>query len=75
MDAAVGEQSEEMKLAAALRRMLQRLDDRGMREEFAAGDQCIDARDVHVHHATRSDIQMAHFAVAHLPIGQADEVI
>ena len=30
-------------------------------------------RDVHVDHAARADVQVADFAVAHLPVGQADE--
>ena len=46
-----------------------------MLEELAARDQRVDARDVHLHHAPRADVQVAHFAVAHLPIRQADEVL
>ena len=41
-------------------------------EKRAAGDSLIDARDIHVHDAAGADIQVAHFAVAHLPFGQAD---
>ena len=43
--------------------------------EFAVSDQRVDARDVHLHNAARADIQVADFAVAHLPVGQADKVI
>ena len=45
----------------------------GWREKFAAGDELVDARDVHLHDAAGADIQMADFAVAHLALGQADE--
>ena len=41
-------------------------------EELAAGDGLVDARDVHLHDAAGAHIQVAHFAVAHLPVGQAD---
>ena len=42
-------------------------------EEFAAGDQRVDARDVHVNDAARAHIEVAHFAIAHLSFGQSDE--
>ncbi len=35
----------------------------------------VDARDVHLHDAPRADVQVAHFAVAHLSVGQADEML
>src|ERR1700678_2018388 len=55
--------------------MLQRQHDDRMTEEFAGANQIIDARDVHVHHAARADVQVAHLAIAHLSIGQAHEMI
>jgi hypothetical protein len=41
--------------------------------DIAAGDQLIDARDLHLDDAPGADIEMADLAVAHLPFGQADE--
>ena len=43
--------------------------------ELVGGDQRVDARDVHLHNAACADVQVADFAVAHLPVGQADEVL
>ena len=40
--------------------------------EFAAGDELVNAGDVHVHDAAGADIQMADFAIAHLSFGEAD---
>ncbi len=68
--AAVRHQPEQMQLPPALPRPLHRLHDRRVLLEFARRDQRIDARDVHLHNAPRADIQMTHFAVAHLPIRQ-----
>ncbi len=44
----------------------------GVRVELAVRDHVVDASDVHVDHAAGADVEMAHFAVAHLAIGQAD---
>ena len=44
----------------------------GLREELARRDHQIDARHVHVDHAAGADIQMAHFAIAHLSVRQPD---
>ena len=54
-------------------RVLHGIEQNGMREEFAVLDHQFDARDVHVHDAPGADVEMADFAVAHLPVGQADE--
>jgi broad specificity polyphosphatase/5'/3'-nucleotidase SurE len=43
--------------------------------EFIGGDQGVDARDVHLHDAAGADVEVADFAVAHLAVGQADEVL
>ena len=45
-----------------------------MREELAVLDHQLDAGAVHVHDAAGADVEVADFAVAHLPVGQADEV-
>jgi hypothetical protein len=55
--------------------MLQSLHDHRMAEEFARSNQIVDAGDVHVHHAPRANVQVAHFTVAHLAIRQSDEMI
>ena len=71
--AAIGDQAKQVQLAAAGARILHRLDEHGMGEEFAVLDHQVDARDVHVHDAPRADVEMADFAVAHLPFGQSDK--
>ncbi len=43
--------------------------------EFAGSDHRVDARDVHLHDAAGADVEVADFAVAHLPVGQSDEVV
>ena len=75
VNAAVGDQAEEMQLPSALARALHGLHDGGILLELARGDQRVDARDVHLHNAARADVQVADFAVAHLPVGQADKML
>ena len=70
MHAAVAHQPDQMQLASAA--ALHRVEQQRLAEEFAAGDQLVDARDVHLDDAAGADIQVAHFAIAHLPFGQAD---
>src|ERR1700689_3169746 len=41
-------------------------------KKFAVANHQVEAGAIHVNHAARTNIQMADFAVAHLPIGQAD---
>jgi hypothetical protein len=71
MYAAVAEQSHEVQLmaAAAIHGLLEQ------REvlELLVGDEQIEARDVHVHDASRAHVHVADFAVAHLAVGQAHE--
>ncbi len=68
--AAVADQAHQMQLTRAA--ALHRFEQQRLAEKFAAGDELIDARDVHLHDAARADIHVAHFAIAHLPFGQAD---
>ena len=75
VDSAIGEQAEQMQLAIALAGANHGLGDHRVRGELAAGNQRVDAGDVHVDDAARADVEMADFAVAHLAVGQADEVI
>src|SRR5258708_39177923 len=44
-----------------------------MREEFTILDHYFDARDVHVHDAPRTHVQVADFAVAHLALRQSNK--
>src|SRR5690242_18871698 len=61
-----------MKLAAAGARVLHRTEQNGMLEEFAVLNHQLNAGRVHVNDAPGANIQVADFAVAHLPFGQAD---
>ena len=45
---------------------------RRIRRQRAVGDRLVDARQFLVNDAARAEIQVADFAVAHLPGGQAD---
>ncbi len=75
VDAAVGDEAEEMKLAAAVLGALHGSDDGGVLLEFVFRDELVDAGDVHVDDAAGAEIEVADFAVAHLAVGQADEVL
>ncbi len=72
MDAAVGEQSHQVKRAAALPDLGQRLGENGIVVEGAVLDALGDAGQVLVDDAAGADIQVAHLGVAHLAVGQAD---
>ena len=63
-----------MQPAAARARVFHGAQQRRVGEEFAVLDHQLDAGDVHVDDAAGADVEMADFAVAHLPVGQADEV-
>ena len=39
--------------------------------QFAIADAFVDAGQILIHHASRAEIEVAHFAVAHLAVGQA----
>src|SRR5664279_4835746 len=60
-----------MQFAAANARIFHRLDEYGMREEFAIQDHQVDARNVHMNDAPGTHIQVANLAVSHLPLGQS----
>ena len=70
MDPAIADQPEQMELlgVGALHRAQEQL----VAEEFARGDGQVNAGDVHIDDAAGADVEMADFAVAHLPLGQAD---
>jgi len=73
--ASVRDEAEEVQLASAFAGQLQGMQDRRMVEELAASNQVIDACDVHVDDAASADVQVTDFAVAHLSVWQADEMI
>ncbi len=75
VNAAIGDQAQQMQGASLFAGVLQRLHDHRMAEKFAGANQIVNACDVHVHHAARADVQVTDFAVAHLAIRQTDEVI
>jgi len=64
-----------MQLAAALLRTLHGSHDGWVLVELIRCDQGVDARNVHLHNAACANVQVADFAVAHLPVGQADKVV
>src|SRR5579864_308144 len=73
MHSSVRNQPKQVKPALSGARMFHRLEQHRMREEFAILDHQIDARDVHVHNASRADVKMPDLAISHLPFGQSDE--
>src|SRR6202007_838278 len=69
MDAAIANEADQMKLPVAA--ALHRFEKQRLAKKLAARDERVDSRDVHMNDAARSHIQMAHFAIAHLPFGQS----
>ena len=70
VDAAIADEAEQVQLARAA--TFHGFEKQRLAREFAGGDELINARDVHVHDASGADIQVAHFAIAHLSFRQAD---
>jgi len=70
MDAAVADEAQQVQLARTA--ALHGFEKQRLAEEFAAGDEPIDARDVHLNDAAGAHIEVADLAIAHLPFGQAD---
>src|SRR5579883_330710 len=73
VDAPIGNESKQMQLPSPTAGMLHGRHQRRVGEEVAVVNQQVDAGDVHVHDAPGADIQMADFAVAHLPFRQTNE--
>jgi hypothetical protein len=72
MDAAVGEQAPEMERAVARLEIGEEFDQRRIRRQRAVGDRLVDPGQFLVNDPARAEVQVADFAVAHLPGGQAD---
>ena len=70
--AAGGEQPHDVQRRADLFGCLDCFDQRGIGKEAAVLDGQIDLGQILVHHASGADVQMAHFRIAHLPLGQTD---
>ncbi len=75
VDAAVGEQAEEMEGAVVLCGEVDGLEQDGIGVEGAVGDGGVDAGDVHADDAAGAEVEVADLGVAHLAVGQADEVV
>ena len=75
VDAAVGEQTDEVERSSLLRGQFAGADQCGVGEEAAVEDGGVDAGHVHADDSARAQIQVADFGVAHLAVGQADEVL
>ena len=75
VDAAVGEQTDEMKGSPFLGGEMNGMGEGGIGEEAAVGDGGVDAGHVHADDAACAEVEMAHFGVAHLSVGEADVVV
>ena len=75
VDAAVGEEADEMEGAALLLREGHGAEQGRVGEETAVGYGGVDAGHVHADDATGAQVEVADFAVAHLAVGEADEML
>ena len=71
VDAAVGQKTDQMECALRTH-AIHRLDQHRVGKQRAVLDGAVDAHDVLVHDASRSEIEVADFAVAHLTVGKTD---
>src|SRR6202040_4206517 len=70
MDAAVAHKAEQGELTRAA--AFHGFEKQRLARKVAVGDELIDSRAVHVNDAACADIQVAHFAIAHLSDGKAN---
>ena len=73
VDSAVREQAEKMQAPIAGARFGHGFEKRRVLLELAGLDHHVDLADVHVHNAAGADVEVADFAVAHLPRRKADK--
>src|SRR5690348_4117795 len=71
MHSTIADQSHDVQLMGAA--ALHGFQEQRLAEKLAGGDFCVEARDVHLHDAASSDVEMAYFAVAHLLVGKTDK--
>ena len=64
-----------MQRVSSIPSLLHRLHNRRINLKLTRSDQRVNARNVHLHDASRADVQVAHFTVPHLSIGQPDKMI
>ena len=74
VNTAVAHQADQVQRVVAFACAMHCLQERGVFEELASLDSCVDARHIHSNDATSTKIEMADFAVAHLAVRQANEV-
>ena len=75
VDSAVGEEADEVKGSSLLGGEFAGADEGGVGVEGAVGDGGVDAGHVHADDAAGAEVEVADFAVAHLAVGEADEVL
>jgi hypothetical protein len=74
VNAAIGDQTDQMQGATRLAGVLEAGLDLFVVLERVVGHHAVNARNVHLHNAARANVQVAHFAVAHLPARQTDKL-
>ena len=72
VDPAVGDEAEEVQPSARVLGGLQRCRDHGVFQEGSVDDRVVDARDVHHRDPSGAEVQVADFAISHLPDGETD---
>src|SRR5207237_913011 len=72
MDATVGEQAEEMKLATSSAGVLHRTQQYGILKKISVLNHQLDACRIHVDDPPGTNVQVTHFAVTHLTVTQTD---
>jgi hypothetical protein len=75
VNAVIREQPYQVQAAAVLASFMHGFGDGGEVREFIRRNQGVNPCDVHANDASRTNVQMANLAVAHLSIRQSDEVI
>src|ERR1700733_12623858 len=75
VDAGFAYQADEMEGAVAFACSLHGFGDGWEIRKFIVGDEEVDARDVHGDYAAGAEVQVTDFAVAHLAVGKANEVL
>ncbi len=75
VDASVGEEADEMEGSAFLRGQFVGADEGGVGVEGAVEDGGVDAGHVHADDSAGAEVEVTDFAVAHLAVGEADEVL
>ena len=72
VDAAIGAEAHQVEAPACALCLGDDLLQHVVRPERPFGDLDVDARDIHLRDASGAEVQVPHFAVAHLPVGEPD---